>query len=552
MFGKKCVWTGVVLAIAVSLTAGSAQAIDSPEIADVSSTKWSATLEILDRESSGFVRCSGAVVAPQWILTAGHCVEKPDMTQAWASIGAVVNRNYPVKLDKYLVHPDWDVALLHMKTASRDTIGVSPLPLNSGVAARAFGFGEGMILKVASLTSLGIFDDGFLYARPPSRAISEVGDSGGPLVVDGKIFGVLSAAVLSGRGALLPQDFKYVPTWSVADWIEGVTHGKPNPGATKPSVPTVVKPGNKQPSAVPVVGRVYGPDRVGTSLAAWNAGKFNSHTVVIATGRLAPDALAAGPLAASLNAPLVLTTAPYIEPTIVSLLRSRRISDIRLVGGQVDFAPADWAALRASKVKISRYFGANRYQTAVVVAKAAIVAWERQGFLRNPVLVADGLNFPDALSAGTAAANIHGVVVLSAGAAMPSETYKFLRSRVGQSSAAYAVGGPAVHALLSRPVPNLGVQSVQGSNRYQTAQQVAKILTPFAASAVVASGVDFPDGLAAAPLAAKRGSCLLLTNPWTLPPPTASYLARLPNRKNSLIMGGPGAIADSVASQVRK
>ena len=94
-------------------------------------------------------------------------------------------------------------------------------------------------------------------------------------------------------------------------------------------------------------------------------------------------------------------------------------------------------------------------------------------------------------------------------------------------------------------------QPIQGLDRYQTAQFVAQAFAPGAPSAVVASGVNFPDGLAGAALAAHRNSCLLLTDPNILSAPAAARLAQLPNRGLSVVMGGPGAVSEAVTWAVR-
>ena len=70
-------------------------------------------------------------------------------------------------------------------------------------------------------------------------------------------------------------------------------------------------------------------------------------------------------------------------------------------------------------------------------------------------------------------------------------------------------------------------------------------------SAIVASGLNFPDGLAAAPLCAKYRAVLLLTQAAQLPPETRLRLDRLPAGNRSFIMGGTGAVSDTVAWQIR-
>src|SRR6185437_16107472 len=104
---------------------------------------------------------------------------------------------------------------------------------------------------------------------------------------------------------------------------------------------------------------------------------------------------------------------------------------------------------------VTRYFGDNRFATAVDVADA----------LGDPgtVLLATGTNFPDALAAGPAAAHLGGVVLLTGGSQLPPATAAYLAAHPGT---VYAIGGPAATAAPT-------ATAVFGSDRYATAADVA-------------------------------------------------------------------------------
>ncbi|KYG59850.1 cell wall-binding repeat-containing protein [Planococcus maritimus] len=91
-----------------------------------------------------------------------------------------------------------------------------------------------------------------------------------------------------------------------------------------------------------------------------------------------------------------------------------------------------------------------------------------------------------------------------------------------------------------------------GSDRYQTSLEVSfygwdddSIET-----VVVATGADFPDALAAAPLAGLHYSPLLLTKKDSLPEGFAAELKRL-GADNVILVGGTGAISDKVQTQIK-
>lgn len=99
-----------------------------------------------------------------------------------------------------------------------------------------------------------------------------------------------------------------------------------------------------------------------------------------------------------------------------------------------------------------------------------------------------------------------------------------------------------------RPVD---VVRLAGAGRYATASDIARHTHPDGADEVVlALGDDFPDALAAVPLAVASDAPLLLTDGEALPGPTAHALRELaPTRVT--VVGGPAAVTDAVLDDVR-
>lgn len=91
-----------------------------------------------------------------------------------------------------------------------------------------------------------------------------------------------------------------------------------------------------------------------------------------------------------------------------------------------------------------------------------------------------------------------------------------------------------------------------GSTRWTTNVAVSQSTFPNGSSMVViASGVDFPDALAAAPLAGVAGAPVLLTLRDGLPTAVATELARL-GPSEVVIVGGTAAVSDAVATQIEQ
>ena len=93
------------------------------------------------------------------------------------------------------------------------------------------------------------------------------------------------------------------------------------------------------------------------------------------------------------------------------------------------------------------------------------------------------------------------------------------------------------------------VTRVAGSDRYDTAARLAAAARGTGGTVVVASGVDFPDALAAAPLVAAEDGALLLTRPAELPEATRTELQRrIPDE--IVVLGGTSAVSAAVVDEL--
>ncbi len=153
-------------------------------------------------------------------------------------------------------------------------------------------------------------------------------------------------------------------------------------------------------------------------------------------------------------------------------------------------------------------------------------------------MLADSLQFPDALSAAPLAAEVHGPLLLTPGTAatpLPAVTAEITRL-IGPSGKVYIVGGTG---SVSQGIQNAlsvhySVQRVAGINRYETSLAVAKLLGQGASAPrqlLLATGTNYPDGLSAGAAAASywtgsgpQGGAVLLTNGATLTADVRAYI----------------------------
>jgi hypothetical protein len=274
--------------------------------------------------------------------------------------------------------------------------------------------------------------------------------------------------------------------------------------------------------------RLAGADRIGTSIAVSQAyfGTGQAKAAVLARDDAYPDALAGGPLAGAKGAPLLLSD-PTALPAAVAAELTRALapgSTVYLLGGTSALSGAVDQAVQALGFQTVRLSGPDRFGTAVAVANALGAP--------GTVLLASGVDFPDALSAGAAAAHIGGAVLLTDGGAPSGATAAYLAQHPADKL--YAVGGPAAAA-----VP--GAAAVARADRYATAVAVAEQFFPGATAAGLASGTAYADALSAGPVLGAHGEPLLLTDPQALSAATAGYVSSGIVELHTF--GGPAAVS---------
>ncbi|HZT67053.1 MAG TPA: cell wall-binding repeat-containing protein [Acidimicrobiales bacterium] len=211
------------------------------------------------------------------------------------------------------------------------------------------------------------------------------------------------------------------------------------------------------------------------------------------------------------------------------------------------------AAWGVQGVTAQRLAGSDRYGTA------ASIAANTYGTGPVPtVVLASGENFPDALAAAYLAGGMHAPILLTPAASLSSTTLSEIQNL--QAKGVEIVGGPAaVSNTVQAQLQNDGytVQRIYGADRYATAQAIATVYpTSFIGelgtggpTAIVASGLAFPDALAGSPLSYGAAFPTVLTDPSSLSAPAQSAL-QSDGIKQVLLLGGTAAVSQNVQNQI--
>lgn len=117
------------------------------------------------------------------------------------------------------------------------------------------------------------------------------------------------------------------------------------------------------------------------------------------------------------------------------------------------------------------------------------------------------------------------------------------------------VGAALLAGVLSFvPSPDAGAattERIAGADRYDTSAKVSASAVPVGRSVVyVASGVDFPDALATAPVAGARRTSVLLVQRDSIPAPIKAELTRI-KPPTIHVVGGTKSVSDAVLTQLK-
>jgi hypothetical protein len=301
-------------------------------------------------------------------------------------------------------------------------------------------------------------------------------------------------------------------------------------------------------AGTPSLTQIYGSDAIGTSIAI-SQQEFptggSANAVVLARDDFFSDALAAGPLAASVGGPLLITEGAPISSTLDPRVQAeiqrvlRPGGTVYVLGGDLALSPSIDTTLQALGFTVVREAGADEYATAVDIAQQ----------MGNPstIFEATGLNFYDALSAVPAAIEEHAAILLTNGSSQSLETYVYIVEHPGDTR--LAIGGPQAAAGA-----DAGATAIYGQDLFNTSAAVASYFFPTASVFGAATAVDFPDALGGGVFMATGGRLgpILLVNPGApLPVEITPYLATLAVGTKGYVFGGPLAVGADVVTALQ-
>ena len=298
------------------------------------------------------------------------------------------------------------------------------------------------------------------------------------------------------------------------------------------------------------VARAAGKNRFATAAEISRSMRTKPSVVFLANGMNYADALADVPIAKSMNAPILLTNTDTLPAETLAEIKRLGAKNVILLGGKDVISDKVISTLKANGCNTDRIEGADRFETAVKIAKT---------FNPSPsdVFFVYGFNFADALSVGAAAGKMGApIIYLRTDGTIDKSTTAYLADlkKQGCVSNAYVIGGEKVISkdMMNKAGSALGVtpKRISGANRYETCINVNKTFANlFKSKGVsIAKGLDFPDALAGGVLAASLEAPILLADK-ALQSTQKEYLK---SKKPNLfyVLGGTNAVPDKLVNEV--
>ena len=271
---------------------------------------------------------------------------------------------------------------------------------------------------------------------------------------------------------------------------------------------------------------------------------ITSDNAILAPGMAANmvDALAAGPLATKLKAPILLTEGGKLNPYAKAELIRLKVKTVYVVSGSAVIKQGVLDELGTLSVGVVPLGGTTQYDTAVNIAKKMGV------FTKIAVATGDKSITPaDALSVASIAGAQGMPIILTEKGALPVNVKTFLDSEKATITESDIIGGTGVVADTVKAQLPGAVNRYFGKTAYDTNVAVLKAFDGVLKydHVFVANGETAIDALAGAPLAAIYHAGIVLTNKATN---EGTSFVRSNESSASIVtaLGGTSVVPDSV------
>lgn len=293
--------------------------------------------------------------------------------------------------------------------------------------------------------------------------------------------------------------------------------------------------------------RLGGSNRFDTAMSIakeYSSSKVNA--VVIANAYNFPDALTGSTLAAKKNAPILLVGSPTQDAVTFNYIKNNLnpSGTVYMLGGTGVVSNSVVSKLKGYGFKdFKRLGGSDRFDTNLSIVNETNVP---KG---TNIVVANSSSFADSLSISGISGSKQMPIFLVNGSSFKSDMLTKIKSIAPKKI--YIVGGTGVvSTTIEKQLKSIGnVTRLGGTDRYETSLKIANEFKSNTTTAMISTGLNFPDSLAGSVLASKYNAPILLVRDNVT---AQKKFIDNSSIKKLYILGGTGVVSNSLVSQLKK
>lgn len=256
--------------------------------------------------------------------------------------------------------------------------------------------------------------------------------------------------------------------------------------------------------------RIAGRNRQLTAVEVSKTLFEKADTVILTSSNKMVDSLAVSPYGVGKNVPTLLVEKNSIMDEVLQEIKRLNPSQIIIAGGEESISDDVAKQLQQLGIKQQRVAGADRFETAVKLGEEI----RRNSSNKTDVILVNGYNSIDALTAGSLAAKLNIPILLTGSDQLNKTTEKALKNWNIQN--VIIVGGKTqVSETIASQLENDGVNTsrLAGRTRVETALEVAKAVNSDPDKVIFANKDTFADALLAPYLSnAEQAPIVLIVN----------------------------------------
>lgn len=288
--------------------------------------------------------------------------------------------------------------------------------------------------------------------------------------------------------------------------------------------------------------RLSGDNRYETSVEVSEKNFKSADTVVLASGQNIADALVASSYADIEEAPILLTNKNSISDEVLDEIERLKADKVVIVGGQSSISSSVESRLKKEDIKVTRISGSDRFDTSDKLSQEV----SRLSKKSNQAILVNGYKNIDALSVSSLATKEELPILLNGRNALNMS----VKNRLKQMNVnkVYIIGGNnSISSDVEKELKKMQISVVRlsGTDRYETSANIAKYAYKDFDEAIVASGENPVDALAASTLTGKKEAPILLTNKNKIPKSIKKIIEDMDIGKITIV-GGENSITDNV------